>query len=106
MKNVTINVSKALIILTASIAFTTSAHAAGYIKFEGVDGESKFSQHQSAQQQTSQKLDNNSRPQRALLLPAVQKVREAARASESKSGKKPNRHSVGTEHEMEYDIAG
>lgn len=89
MKNVITTLSKAIIVVSASLAFCMSAQAASFAKYEGVDGESKANQQSGSQQQsTPKKLDSNTKPQRALLLPAVQSAREAARASSVQTPKK------------------
>ena len=69
---------KLTVILAASaIAFSATAHAAGYIKFDGVDGEAKSTEWSGANTVFVTTEDD---PQTVgLLLPAVQKVREAAR---------------------------
>ena len=82
MRNSINNLYKALIITGVTLAFSATTQAAGYIKFDGIDGEAKIAQNNSSQQQTApKKLNSHTRTQHALLLPAVQSVREAARRS-------------------------
>jgi len=85
-------------VLSVTLASTLSAHSAGYVKFEGVDGESKIAPEQPA----SKKQYQQSREGRAMLLPAVQAVREAAKTKKKPKG---SDHSAGDEHEITYDIA-
>ncbi len=63
-------------VLSVTLASTLSAHGAGYIKFEGIDGESKAT----AQQPATKKQYKQPREGRTMLLPAVQPVREAAKS--------------------------
>ncbi|WP_145999229.1 hypothetical protein [Oceanicoccus sp. KOV_DT_Chl] len=84
------------IIVAMLMTLASSAHSAGYIKFDGVDGETKT-------KPVPQRVDSKNKPQPAsLLLPAVQQVREAA---SSKPKTRDNGHSAGDEHEITYDIA-
>jgi hypothetical protein len=72
---------------TLLMSFSSAAFSAGYIKFDGVDGESKSSR--SAPAAETNKIQDNQTKPAALLLPAVQKVREAASTdSGSTSGSK------------------
>ena len=87
MKNSINNLYQTLIIAGATLAFTATTQAAGFIKFDGIDGESQITQSSSMQHDSAtQKLNNRVRSQRTLLLPAVQSAREAARRSSSHTG--------------------
>lgn len=99
---------KTLLIATATLAFTSTVQAAGYIKFDGVEGESVRQHAPATQPSTVQKLNKGNSARIGLLLPAVQKVREAANTSPSpatKSVQKGTSSSAGDEHEIEYDVS-
>ncbi len=67
----------------SALAFAATAHAAAYIKFDGVDGECKAEWSGA----NTVYLTTDEEPQAVgLLLPAVQKAREAARRSSSGRG--------------------
>lgn len=72
---------------TLLMTLSSTAFSAGYIKFDGVDGESKNSQ--ATPSSETRAIQNTQNKPAALLLPAVQKAREAARPSTSspKKGK-------------------
>ena len=71
------------LILVSCMLSASHSFAAAYIKFDGVDGESK-----SQPPSTTRKIDSAPSPQPvALLLPAVQQVREAkAQAAATRRG--------------------
>lgn len=89
-------------IVTASVAilamaFTSSAFSAAYIKFDGVEGESRHSQPLTRQQTTpaiptapasTDRIQAEAPQSAALLLPAVQAAREAARRAPAPSQQK------------------
>jgi hypothetical protein len=84
-----------------------SAQAAGYIKFDGIDGEVKVTQQTAAEQHMSN-IKANPGTSRGLLLPAVQQAREAGHTARPRAGKNlesGNTRSAGDEHEVEYNIA-
>ena len=98
MKSLTTNTKRSTlmqgIIAAVIVTVASSAHSAAYIKFDGVDGESKS-------KPTPQQVDSKQKPRpAALLLPAVQKVREAAPRTP-----KPSDSTAGDEHEVEYDLS-
>ncbi|MFO7603172.1 MAG: hypothetical protein R6X06_05070 [Gammaproteobacteria bacterium] len=75
------------LIITASLVLAAPAYSAGYIKLDGVDGESK-PKNQSA---PARGIKGNETPKPAtLLLPAVQKAREGKADNASKAKKKGN----------------
>lgn len=88
-----------------AIAWSGVASSAGYIKLDGVDGESK------RQQQDDNKPKPRPAPNRVnqpdntkptgLLLPAVQRVHAPA---DKGKGTPKDGHSSGDEHEIEYDV--
>lgn len=65
----------ALLVGALLISSASSAHAAAFIKFDGVDGESQSALLEGLD------LDLGGAPVAALLLPAVQKARDAAARS-------------------------
>jgi len=66
-----------LIGMTSALLMASNAMSAGYIKFEGIDGESKRSE----SQETSKVKKAEAAKPAGLLLPAVQPAREAGRSS-------------------------
>lgn len=88
-------------VATFALAFTSASQAAVFAKFDGIDGEStrvSAQQIQSANTRGTQgastygadKIQSNTSPSAALLLPAVQAAREAARRSSSAPAAKGN----------------
>ena len=71
---------------TLLMSLSTAAFSAGYIKFDGVDGEAQDSR--PAPSAETKKIQPEQHKPAALLLPAVQKVREAATRPSSSSPKK------------------
>ncbi|PQA89641.1 hypothetical protein [Hyphococcus luteus] len=66
----------------SAVAFAASAHAAAYIKFDGIDGEAKAAEWRGA---NTLYLTTEEEPQAVgLLLPAVQAAREAARRTSAR----------------------
>lgn len=88
MNNLTKGLITAVIMTVAS-----TGHSAVFVKYDGVDGESK--EKPAAQQVDSGKTAKPA----ALLLPAVQSAREAAARNV-----KPADGSARAEHEKEIDI--
>lgn len=72
-------------VTTLLMSLSSAVFSAGYIKFDGVDGESKDTRSSSTE---TKKIQNNQNKPAALLLPAVQKAREAAARPDSTSPKK------------------
>lgn len=101
MKRSTLNkllASTLLAVLAGS--YSASAISAGYIKFDGVDGESRRQAAQPEKPASRVSAGGNQKPA-GLLLPAVQKAQVA-----EQKGKKPTKdqHRSGDEHEIEYDV--
>ncbi len=66
------------------LVFAGQGHSAGYLKIEGIDGESKDSKRPSPSQEI--KVQKPKEERAGLLLPAVQKVRAS---DDSKPPRKP-----------------
>ncbi|WP_101758269.1 hypothetical protein [Oceanicoccus sp. KOV_DT_Chl] len=71
-----LSLKSSLVLLT--IIASQSAFSAGYLKFDGIDGEST-EKSGAPSQQTPSAVSSAQKPPSALLLPAVQAAREAAR---------------------------
>jgi len=72
---------KLALVMVALLAFASPVFAAGFMKYDGVDGESKKTESGPSATQT---LDSGETAKPAgLLLPAVQKVRSSAAKSET-----------------------
>ncbi|WP_101756904.1 hypothetical protein [Oceanicoccus sp. KOV_DT_Chl] len=87
-------------LLSATLAFTVTAHSAAFMKLGDIKGESRATAEQPASEQKIQ----TTRGGQAMLLPAVQSAREAARRGKN-TPKPSSDHSAGDEHEITYDIA-
>ena len=71
------------VLLLISIAAAAPAYSAAYMKFDGVKGESKGSENPNPLNNVK---SNETAQPAGLLLPAVQKAREADRAQGKKKG--------------------
>lgn len=103
MKNSTPFSLQAFIGALAIYTISAASQGAVYVKLQGVPGDAK-----AKPAETEQIIKQPGRPQAvALLLPAVQQVREAAYSPEtySRGGKPDTNTALGDEHEIEYDIA-
>jgi len=79
-------------ITISALSLAGLTHGAGYLKIEGIKGESKAAQQEAQPKGTParkgmQDLKANNDKKAGLLLPAVQSVREPAGKSSSKAGK-------------------
>ncbi|MDT8388639.1 MAG: hypothetical protein RQ736_14125 [Thiogranum sp.] len=70
------------------MTLSSGAFSAGYIKFDGVDGESKDTR--PAPGAETKKIQPDQDKPAGLLLPAVQKAREASSSTSPEKGKVEN----------------
>jgi hypothetical protein len=108
MKTTTCKLYKSTLITAAILAFSVSVQAAGYLKVEGIDGSARATQQTAAGQDMGNIKAQRGTTSRGLLLPAVQKAREAGHTASPRAGKNlesGNTRSAGDEHEVEYNIA-
>jgi len=71
------HVFSSLLLGTALTAAATTTSAAGFMKYDGVDGESKSSTRPGNPHAAGQRVQQPQAKPRSLLLPAVQKARNA-----------------------------
>lgn len=100
-------VFQVLLLAAATLAFTASAYSAGYIKIEGIPGESTTKQQVAPTQSSSAIKLRSAEVKRApavhSITPAIKQVVKPAKVKAMVKDTSTHR-AGGNEHEVEFDI--
>lgn len=99
-------VFQALLLTVATLAFTASAHSAGYLKIDDIPGESTAKQQIAPTQGSSAIKLRSAEVKRAPAVYATHSfIKQAVKPTKvNATVKDTSTHRAGDEHEVEYDL--